>query len=127
MEEAGADDPVARFERKWSTPTDADRELLARKVDERLEEARRDGELSDSGAELGKGVGQSFSRAPIQYQAVPGVGTAARWGGLGSERELRVLDGDAEFAVTVDVADDEATNRELAIALARDLLARCDG
>ena len=121
-----ADDPVARFERKWRTPTDADRELLAKRMDERMDEARREGKLSEDGAELGKGMGRSFAGASISYEPVDGVGTSARWGGLGSERELRVLDSDTEFAVTVVVSDDESTNRELAIALARDLLARCD-
>lgn len=121
-----ADDPVARFERKWRTPTDADRELLAKRMDEGMDEARREGKLTEDGADLGKEMGRSFAGASISYEPVEGVGTRARWGGLGSERELRVLDGDTEFAVTVVVSDDEATNRELAIALARDLLARCD-
>ena len=122
-----AEDPVARFERKWSAPTEADRELLAERMDEKMEETSREGKVSESGAELGRGMGRSLSRASISYEAVEGVGTRARWGGLGSERELRVLDGDTEFAVAVDVSDDEATNHELAVALARDLLARCDG
>lgn len=122
-----ADDPVARFERKWRAPTEEERRMLAERMNEKMDEARAEGKLSESGAEMGKSLGGSFANAAISYEAVDGVGTAARWGGLGSERELRVLDGSTEFAVLVDVSDDEATNRETAIAIARDLLARCDG
>lgn len=120
------EDPVARFERKWSTPTAEDRARLAQAIDEKMDEAREEGQLGEPGAEAGSDIGRSLAEMPIRFEAVEGVGTAARWGGLGNERELMVLDGNTEFAVAVDVADNEAKNREVAIVLARDLLTRCD-
>lgn len=119
------DDALARFERKWRAPTAEERERLARRMDEAMEEARKEGKLTDAGAGTGARLGRSFANAAISYEPVDGIGRAARWGGLGSERSLMVLDGDTEFAVVVDVSDEEAKNRELAMAIARGLLDRC--
>lgn len=119
------DDPLARFERTWRAPTAEERERLAARMDERMKEAQEKGEVSRRGARVGQGLGRSMANASMSYEPVDGVGTAARWGGLASERSLMVLDGNTEFAVLVNVSDDEAKNRELAVAIARDLLARC--
>jgi hypothetical protein len=120
LEEA---DPLVRFESKWSAPTDAERAALAQRMDEKMDEARQEGKLSESGAATGSSLGRSLSSASISYEAVEGVGSAARWGGIGTQRSLMVLDRATEFEVLVEVSDDQSVNRDAAIGIARDLLA----
>jgi hypothetical protein len=119
LEEA---DPLAGFERRWRAPTDAEREALAQRMEEKMQEARKEGKLSESGAVTGSDLGRSLASASISYEAIEAVGTAARWGGVGAQRSLMVLDGATEFEVLVEVSDDESVNRDAAIRIARDLL-----
>jgi hypothetical protein len=118
-------DPLARFTAKWRAPTAEERAQLERQMNEAMERARQEGKVTGAGARTGRQVGRSFTRAQVAYEPVEGVGTAARWGGVGSERALMVLDKDTEFVVVVSVSNDEAANRTASIAIARDLLARC--
>jgi hypothetical protein len=118
-----AENPLADFERRWRAPTDAERAALAQRMDEKMDEARMEGKLSESGAATGSSLGRSLAAASISYEAVAGVGSAARWGGIGAQRLLMVLDGATEFEVLVEVSDDESVNRDTAISIARDLLA----
>jgi hypothetical protein len=117
------DDPLALFERKWQAPTDAQREALAEQMEQKMEEAREEGRLSETGAATGSNLGRAMASAAIDFQVVEGVGSAARWGGVGAHRSLMVLDGATEFEVAVDVSNDDAVNRNAAIGIARDLLA----
>lgn len=118
-------DPLARFTARWREPTPEERAHIERQMNEAMEKARQDGKVSGAGAGAGRQLGRSVSQAPVTYDPVEGVGTAARWGGVGADRSLKVLHNDTEFAVVVNVSDDEAINRTAAIAIARELLARC--
>lgn len=118
-------DPLARFTAKWREPTPEERADLERRMNEAMEKARQEGKVSGTGAGAGRQLGRSVTRAPVTFEPVDGVGTAARWGGVGDDRALKVLHIDTEFSVVVSVSDDEAANRTLAIAIARDVIGRC--
>lgn len=60
------------------------------------------------------------------WEAVPGVGDAAAWGGFGKMRQLHVLSGSTEFVVTLDRSNDAAARRADAVQLAQALLQACD-
>lgn len=120
-----ADDPRARFEQRWRAPTAEERDALAERMGEAMDEAREEGRVSDQGAEMGREMGEGLAQAEIAFETVADVGTAARWGGMGDAPALKVLDGATEFEVSVDITDDDAANRDVAIALARALLATC--
>jgi hypothetical protein len=118
-------DPLARFTSKWREPTPEERAHLERQMTEAMEKARQDGKVSNAGAGAGRQLSRSVAQAPVSFDPVDGVGTAARWGGVGADRSLKVLHTDTEFAVVVSVSGDESVNRTAAIAIAGDLLARC--
>lgn len=118
-------DPLARFTTKWREPTPEERAHLERQMTEAMEKARQDGKVSSADAGAGRQLSRSVAQAPVSFDPVDGVGTSARWGGVGADRSLKVLHTDTEFAVVVNVSGDESVNRTAAIAIARDLLARC--
>jgi hypothetical protein len=122
----GDDDPLARFNNKWRAPTEEELKMLGQRMDEAMNEARDEGKINDAGADFGKEMGQSLTQAKIEYEDVDGIADAARWGGMVKTPALKVLDGDTEFEVAVDISDDNAVDRELSIAIAKDLLAACN-
>ncbi|MFA5495899.1 MAG: hypothetical protein WC247_14085 [Porticoccaceae bacterium] len=60
-----------------------------------------------------------------RFEPVAGVGSTAAWdaGSLGNS--LKVLDRDTEFGIEVNVSAEPEENRELAIAVAKQVLATC--
>ncbi|HVS15907.1 MAG TPA: hypothetical protein VMV46_18445 [Thermoanaerobaculia bacterium] len=122
------DDKLARFRNQYRAPTHEERARLREAMEEALDEAAVEGEVSAAGAEAGKGLASAVSASAVEFEEVSGVGDAAAWGGAGPSRKgLKVLDGDHEMEVVVEVSDDPEIDRSLAIDLARDILARCRG
>lgn len=79
-------------------------------------------------SEVQKELAGSFGRDLInanRYETIEGVGTAAAWDANPLSPTLKVLSGDTEFGIEADISADSSVNRDLAIALARAVIAAC--
>ena len=72
---------------------------------------------------VAKSMGGAFEKVTKAYVEVSGIGEAASWNSV--EHCLYVLDNGVEISVTVDLSDDDAVNKEKAMALLTQLLAKC--
>ncbi len=91
-------------------------------LDEQL--AGMEGEMSEEERVLAGRIGRDMIAA-TRYEPVDNLGSAATWTGGGQANTLKVLDRDTEFGIEVDIDDDGEVNRELAIQLARAVIASC--
>ncbi len=91
-------------------------------LDEQL--ASMEGEMPEEERVLAGRIGRDMIAA-TRYEPVDNLGSAATWTGGGQANTLKVLDRDTEFGIEVDIDDDGEVNRELAIQLARAVIASC--
>lgn len=128
FEPSEAKDPLARFRSSYKTLTAEEAADVRRKMDEGLKAKRDAGEIDQETYENAKGFSGVVGKAT--YEDVPGVGTAAAWGGVVMKQapnaaNLYVLDGDYTFSVAADMGSPEQS-KAAAIAVAKSILARCD-
>lgn len=69
-------------------------------------------------------IGDALAKVTKAYRDVSGIGEAASWNSV--EKRLYVLDNGVEISLSVDLSDEDVVNREKAIALMRQVLAKCD-
>jgi len=123
-----AKDPLARFRSTYKTLTAEEAADVRKKMDEGLQAKLDAGEIDQETFENAKGFGGLVGKAT--YEEVPGLGTAAAWGGVVMKQaphaaDLYVLDGDYTFTVAADMGSREKS-KSAAIAVAKSILARCD-
>jgi hypothetical protein len=119
------DDPLARFKRMYRTLTPEEEKKIAAEFNKAMDEQAEAKKLTEDGTKMGKDLAAGLMKG-LRFENVHGVGTAAAWGGTAGQYGLRVLDRDTEFELVVNVSADEARNRELSIALAKDILDMCN-
>ena len=119
------DDPLARFRNSYRAMTPEEKAEMAGRFRQGMAEKVEKGEITEQGAEIGEGLGAGLIDG-LTFEAVAGVGTAAAWGGTGDQPSLKVLDGDTEFEIVVDVYEEEDRNRQAAIEIAAQVLETCD-
>jgi hypothetical protein len=119
------DDPLGRFKNSYRAMTPEEKAKAMEALRKATDKKVQDGELSEDGAKIGDDLGSGLL-STLRFEVVEGVGTAAAWGGTGENSSLKVLDRDTEFEVVVDVYEDEARNREIAINVAKTIVAVCD-
>ena len=118
-------DALAWFKNAYRAMTPEEKAQMKAALEKAMDEKVESGEVSRDA----KKVCTSTSGGMIdtlRFENVDGVGTAAAWGGTKDSVGLKVLDGDWEFEIQVDVSEDEAENRAAAIALAKKVLANAD-
>jgi len=111
------------FKRSYRTLSEEEKVQAAAAMQKALNE-RSDG-LTEDQKSMAAGMSKGFLKN-MKYEAVEGIGTAAAWGGVGAGgSSLKVLDGDTEFEISVNISDVESDNKKLATALAKSLIASC--
>lgn len=123
-----AEDPLARFRSSYKTLTAEESADVREKMNEGLKAKLDAGEIDQETYENAKGFGGVVGKAI--YEDVPGLGTAAAWGGVPMKQtphasNLYVLDGDYTFSVAADMGSLEKS-KAAAIVVAKSILARCE-
>jgi len=116
------ENPEAWFRQVYRTLSEEEKIEAQAALDQAL--AKQSEGLSEEQRNLAGSLGRGLI-ASREYEILEGVGTVAAWDASPMAPTLKVLDGDTEFGIEVDVSDDSNTNRELAIALARAVIAAC--
>lgn len=121
-------DPLATFRRTYKTLTAEELAELRANMEKGLKAKLDAGEIDQETYDLAQEFGGVAGKAV--YEDVPGIGTAAAWGGIPvpatpAAAELQVLDGDFSFYVSADMGTREKS-KATAIAVAKSILARCD-
>lgn len=111
------------FKKSYRTLSEKEKIKASEAMDDALK--RNSGDLNKNQKEVASGISKGFLKN-IKYEPVSGLGTAATWGGVGpGDASLKVLDGDTEFEITVNISDIEADNRGLAVSVARSVMVSC--
>ncbi len=117
----GMPDPVSAFNHQYKEITPEQMEK-ARKAIEDVK-ARRDKEAGVTPSETEKNAtksvmsGISGAASKLEYEAVNGLGDAAKWEKSG--KKLIILDGDKILSIGCDISGDNNTCRDAAIKLAK--------
>jgi hypothetical protein len=107
------------FKGTYRAATDADESALNAEIDRSKEKAL----ATEGGKAVAKNVGGMLMQVARAYRDVDGIGDAASFNSV--ESTLYVLDRGVKFAVTVNLDDDAAANRDKAIGLARQIVETC--
>ena len=123
-----AKDPLAHFRSSYKTLTAEEAASFKAEMDKGLKAKLDAGEINQETYEAAKGFGGLAGKAV--YEDIPGVGTAAAWGGVPmkqapSAADLYVLHGNFTFSISADMGTME-NSKAAAIALAKAVLARCE-
>lgn len=111
------------FRNAYRTLSEEEKKRAAAAMQKALDE-RSEG-LTESQKKMASGMSKGFLNN-MKYESVEGVATAAAWGGAGAGgSSLRVLDGDTEFQLSVNISDVDADNKKLATSLAKSLITSC--
>lgn len=114
---------LARFTNTYRNLTAAEKAQTIAALQEQLDKQAPEGMDGDQKA-LASGIGASLINAS-QFENVAAVGTAAAWDGNPMGNSLKVLDRDTEFSIDVNISDDEADNRALAVEIANGVMDSC--
>lgn len=122
-------DPKARFERNYKTFTEAEKAELQARMQKELKAKFDRGEMTKEQYEAALGFGKLAGEG--NWEKVPNLGTAAAWGQItksatGSEGTLAVLHGNVIFQLQSDAVESPQKSKEMAIAVAKFILQRCD-
>ena len=113
------DDPRASFRRSY-LPTEEEVERGREMMQEQLDEAVEEGELTEEQRDVAGDLEESVAGG-MRFEPVEGAGDMASWSGS----TLYVLDGATHFQIEADVSDEATEDREAAIAVANALIAAC--
>ena len=111
-----------RFRNTYRTLSEEEKAATMAALDRELEKQATG--MSDEQKALAGGIGRGLVNT-LRYQPVEGVATAAAWDARPQSSTLKVLDTDTAFGIEADISADSDVNRELAIALARAVMAAC--
>lgn len=128
---------IAAFKTSHRVPTAEDLEKRDKALNDALDGKSGNKEINEKVETLDKmnidkstqkGVAQTmgnvFTKVAMAYEDVTGLGDAASWNSF--ERRLYVIDNGVEFSISVDLSNDEAVNKEKALAMMKKLLTICD-
>lgn len=93
-------------------------------VDEAVDKLEEKGVSKKTTKTVTGAIGSAFAQVMQAYTPVDGLADAASWNT--HTNTLYVLGGGAKFEVGVNVNDDTNVNKELAIRIAKDMLAKCN-
>lgn len=124
-----SDDPLARFRSTYKTLTPEEIAATRKKMEEGLKAKFDAGEIDQETYDAARKFDSVIGKAT--YENVPGIGTAAVWGGYPTKGtpaagDLYVLDGDYTFSVNATMGENRADSKAAAIAVAKAVLARCE-
>lgn len=111
-----------RFRRAY-LPTEDEQKRAKMMFDKQLEKKSAELGLDNSSKKMAKSLGNNFVNS-AKFSAVEGVGTMASWAS-GTEGQLHVLDGDTQFKISTNLSEDSTQDRELAVKLAKAVMAAC--
>lgn len=117
-----AENPGAEFERTHRAPTPEQMADLRARTEKKLEEARAEGKIPESGKDVGKGLLEAVASG-LAYREVPGLGTTALW--ESKHEQLSVLVERVKFDVSAHIDEDPEKNAQAAEAIAAALLEAC--
>ncbi|MCP9770769.1 hypothetical protein EGI22_22930 [Lacihabitans sp. LS3-19] len=111
--------PVSSFKAFYHTPTKEELDMALNKAEEKVSEDKNvTEETKNSAMGMAKGLA-----AGAKYDDVDGLGDAASWDFR--DNALIILIGDKTFKVVASVSADSEVNKDLAIELAKEILAKC--
>ena len=111
---------VASFKAFYHTPTQAELDAALNKAEKKVSE---DKNVSEESKNSGMGMARGLA-AGAKYEDVNGLGDAASWDVR--DNALIILIGDKTFKVIASVSADSDSNKNLAIELAKEILAKCN-
>lgn len=115
----GLPTPKENFEQFYRNVTKEEADAAVRKTKEQVV---TDGIATAEQAAQAGSIAEGISNYN-NHEKVTGVGEAASW--VISESHLVVLVGDKTFQIAANVSDNKETNKKLAVALAKEVLAKC--
>lgn len=124
-----SDDPLARFRSTYKTMSPEEIAATRKSMEDGLKAKLDAGEIDQETYDAARKFDSVIGKAT--YENVPGIGTAAVWGGLPTKGtpgagDLYVLDGDYTFSVSATMGETRADSKPVAVAVAKAVLARCE-
>lgn len=112
--------PKENFEQFYRNVTKEEADAALVKAKEKMvEDGRTTSEQAQQAGSMAEGISNYDN-----HEKVTGIGEAAAW--VISESHLVVLVGDKTFQIAANIGDDKEVNKNLAVALAKEVLARCN-
>ncbi len=107
---------------------EAKKEVLSGKsgdkdADKALDKLKREGLSEEQTRKTTNVLTNAFKEVAKAWQVLEGLGQAARWNTR--TQELVILQNGVQFALRIDISNDSARNKSVAMGLAKEILAKC--
>ena len=124
IKEVSIKDNVKRFKNAHRALSKEELARIAEVTQKEIE--KRSADMSESQKKMVSGMGKGMGSS-MKYSQVDGVGSAAAWGTVSKviPPSLKVLDGDVEFEIAVNISDDDLQNQKVAGFVAKAVIQLC--